>query len=84
MDTDLVSLSLANKLRDKGVRVSIEMNKRKIKKCFEWANKNKVPYVMVIGDNEVDSGSINIKNMKTGEVVEYKIDDIDKIKDDIL
>ena len=84
MDTDLVSLSLANKLRNRGVRVVVEMNKRKIKKCFEWANKNKVPYVMVIGDNEVDSGSINIKNMKTGEVLEYKIDDIDKIKDDIL
>lgn len=84
MDTDLVSLDMANKLRNKGIRVIVEMNKRKIKKCFEWADKNKVPYVVVIGEDEVSSNSIRVKNMNNGDTKQYRIDDIDGIVSDVL
>ena len=76
----MFSLKLAKKLRDNGIKVMIEMNGRKIKKCFEWADKNSIPYVTVIGGDEVSSGNFNIKNMSTGDSVMYSLDSIDGIK----
>jgi len=83
MDTNIEALSIANKLREKGIRVIIEMNNKKIKKCFEWANKNNIPYVSVIGENEINTSKISIKNMLTGNSIDYNINDIDKIVKDI-
>ena len=84
MNTEKETLKLASSLRNLGLKISIEMNKRKIKKCFEWADKNNIPNVLVLGENELESGIIKIKNMKTGIEKEYKIDDIEKIRDDII
>ena len=83
MDTDLFSLGIANKFRKMGVRVIVEMNKRKIKKCFEWADKNNIPYVTVIGEDEINNNIINIKDMSTGTSKKYSIDNIEEIIKDI-
>ena len=84
MNTEKETLKLASSLRNLGLKISIEMNKRKIKKCFEWADKNNIPNVLVLGENEIKSGIIKIKNMKTGIEKEYKIDEVEKIRDDII
>ena len=73
---NVLSLLVAHNLRSCGVKVMIEMNHRKVKKCFEWANKNKIPYVTVIGDSEIESGKIQVKNMETGDTLEYSLDTI--------
>ena len=83
MDTNIKTLEIADKLRDAGIKVIIEMNNKKIKKCFEWANKNNIPYVSVIGENEINDNRISIKNMITGDSTVYNISDLDKIIDDI-
>ena len=75
---NIMSLKIASILRDKGIRVIIEMNHKKIKKAFEWANKNNISYVTVIGDDEIDSGKFRVKNMNSGDSQEYSLDDIDK------
>jgi histidyl-tRNA synthetase len=46
---------------------------------MEWADKNNVGYVMVIGCDEVVSGEIEIKDMKNYNKDRVKIDDINKI-----
>ena len=79
MDTNVEVLSLANTLRENGVRVLIEMNNRKIKKCFEWANKNNIPYVSVLGENEIKDHKIFVKNMFKQETSEFDINDIEGI-----
>ncbi len=61
MDTNKESLLLASKLRNNGIKVIIEMNKRKVKKALESANKNSIPYVIIIGQNEIDTNTIRIK-----------------------
>ena len=76
INAEITSLELANKLRKNGVRVIIEMNNKKIKKCFEWANKKNIPYVTVIGEEEINNKQLNIKNMKTGESTKYSFDNI--------
>ena len=63
MDTELECIKLADKLRKNNINVLVEMNKRKVKKCFEYANKENIKYVIVIGSNEIESNTYTIKNM---------------------
>ena len=79
MDTKSVSLKLANKLREKNIKVIIEMSNRKIKKVLETANRNNIPYVIILGGNEVENKRLDIKNMKEGTVTSVDIDDIEKM-----
>lgn len=69
LDTQVETLKLATLLRSKGYRVLIEMNKKKIGKCFEYAERENIKYVMIIGENEVSSQVYKIKDME--EKVEY-------------
>ena len=78
MNTKKQSLSLANKLRKLGYKVDLEMNNKKVKKCFEYANKENIPYVIVLGEDEINNKYFNLKNMITGE--QTKIEDINDIK----
>ena len=59
------------------------MNKRKIKKCFEWANKQNIPYVIVIGEDEIKTNHLMVKNMKSSTSKEYALDNLDQLVDDI-
>ena len=67
MDTELECLSLAETLRKNNINVLVELNKRKVKKCFEYANKENIKYVIVIGSNEIESKNYTIKDMNSGE-----------------
>ena len=75
MNTEIECLELASKMRDKGKRVLIEMNNRKIKKSFDYANKENIPYVIVIGENEIKENKITIKNMNEGSQEMIDIDE---------
>lgn len=77
MDTEIESLKLANSLREKGFKVDIEMNNKKLKKSMEYANKEGIPYVIVLGEDEIKSGNIMVKDMLTGKKI--SIDNIKKI-----
>ena len=79
-DAEITSLEIANRIRTNGVKVIIEMNNKKIKKCFEWANKKNIPYVTVIGEDEIENKVLNIKNMETGETIKYSFDKIENFK----
>ena len=76
---EVKALFLAKQLREHNVRVLLEMNHKKIKKCFEWANKNKIPYVTVIGEEELEKEQIIIKNMESGEGIECSFKNIEPI-----
>ena len=75
MNTELECLSLAQKIREKGKKVLIEMNNRKIKKSFDYANKENIPYVIVIGEDEIKNKKITIKNMKESSQEMVDIDE---------
>lgn len=71
LDTNVETLKLASKLRNNNIKVLIEMNKKKIGKCFEYAERENISYVMIIGGNEIESGMYKIKDMK--EKQEYTL-----------
>ena len=76
MSTEIESLKVATKLRNSGIKTLIEMNNRKIKKSFEYANKENIKYVIVIGENELKEEKYTLKNMETGEQKLLAIDEI--------
>ena len=43
------------------------MNKKKVCKCFEYAERENIKYVMIIGENEINSGVYKIKDMQKKE-----------------
>ena len=45
---------------------------------MKYADKLEIPYVIVVGEDEVDSGIVKIKNMRTGEQIENSIENISK------
>lgn len=80
MDTEIESLKIANQFRDIGYNVDVEMNNRKLKKSFDYANREKIKYVIVIGTNEISSGQLKIRNMIDGINILVDIDEIENIK----
>jgi len=78
MNTNIESLNLANKLRENGIKVIIEM-KKKLNKSLDWANRNNVPYVIILGEDELSSNKIKVKDMKNSTSYESELDNMDNI-----
>ena len=60
-------IELANKLRAKGINTEIYLNNKKAKTKFKYADKLKIPYVIAIGEDEINANKLKVKNMETGE-----------------
>jgi histidyl-tRNA synthetase len=61
------SLKLANELRAQGLRVTLYLQADKLAKQIKHADSIGVPFVCVLGESEIASGKVTLKNMKTGE-----------------
>ncbi|MDD2197217.1 MAG: histidine--tRNA ligase [Bacteroidales bacterium] len=59
-------LPLIQKLRAKGISTELYPDAAKMKKQFDYANKKKIAYVVIVGETEIQSGEISVKNMLTG------------------
>ncbi len=79
MDTNKESLKLANSLRENGIKVLIEMNNRKVKKVLESADKNNIPYVIILGENEIKENMLEIKDMKNSSNIKVELNNIEKM-----
>ena len=80
MNTESESLVIANKLRESGYAVEVEMNNRKLKKSLDYANKEGIKYVIIIGSNELETGNIIIKDMINGNNIETRINEIANLR----
>ncbi len=60
-------IKLADQLRDAGINTEIYPEAAKLKKQLSYADKKGVPYVVLIGENEITAGRISVKEMKSGE-----------------
>jgi histidyl-tRNA synthetase len=63
----LASLRCAKALRDSGISTEVYPDSAKMKKQMEYANRREIPYVVIIGSNELAERKATIKNMRTGE-----------------
>ena len=75
-----IPIRLATKLRDNGVKTEIYLNHKKLKAKFKYADKLEIPYVIIIGEDEINQNKFKLKDMKTGEEKEFAFNDIDSLK----
>ncbi|MBR6972961.1 MAG: histidine--tRNA ligase [Bacteroidales bacterium] len=60
-------LPLAGKLRENNINCEVYPDSSKLKKQFEYAEKNNIPFFIIAGESEAQAGTVNIKNLETGE-----------------
>ena len=74
-------LELATSLRNLGINTEIYLNNKKIKAKMKYADKLEIPYVIVIGDDEIANNTVKVKNMETGEekTTEFNAESIKKV-----
>ena len=70
------SLPIIAGLRAQGINCEIYPDKSKLKKQFDYAAKKNIPYFVIVGEQEIADGVVNIKNQITGEQIVCKKDEI--------
>ncbi|WP_456279206.1 histidine--tRNA ligase [Bacillus sp. AK128] len=65
--TEKESFLVATYLRKRGFKVELEMSNKRIGKALDKANKENVPKVIIIGDDEVENNQYLVKDLATGE-----------------
>ena len=68
-------LETATLLRNAGIETEVYLEDKKIKAKFKYADRLQIPYVIVIGEDEIVNEVVTLKNMKTGEQQTLKLQD---------
>ena len=71
------AFEIVTKLRNKGVIVETDYLDRSVKAQTKYANKLGVDYTVIIGQNEMESGLVKLKNMETGDETEVKLEELE-------
>lgn len=61
------ALKMVNRLRDEGISAELFPDAAKMKKQFGYADGRKIPYMVMIGSEEMKTGQFTLKNMESGE-----------------
>lgn len=88
------AMKIAKVIRSGGFNVEFDTVGRGLKAQMKYSDKIGAAFTIVLGDNEINSGSAKLKNMKTGEQIDIKLDDtllntfssiaLDNMFDDVL
>lgn len=60
-------LPVASLLRKNGISCEIYTENRKLKNQFEYADRKGIPFLAIVGEDEVTAGTVTLKNLSTGE-----------------
>ncbi|WP_324026762.1 histidine--tRNA ligase [Maribacter sp. BPC-D8] len=72
----MAALKLVSQLRKSGVKADIYPSSAKMQKQMKYANNRNVPYVILIGEQELSNNSFIVKNMNEGSQQEYSLDNV--------
>lgn len=72
-------IPVAGALRSKGISAEIYPDSSKLKKQFDYAERRGIPFLSINGETEAASGTVNIKNLSSGEQRSFPAGDIDAI-----
>ena len=74
----LTAARLSQALRQSGVAVQFDIVGRSVKAQMKYANKLGARFTVVLGDDDIAAGKINVKNMDSGEVTEMDLEEFDE------
>ena len=72
-------LPLARTLRERGVSVEVWPDAGKLKKQFDYAARKNIPFISINGTDEIAAGTVNVKNLITGEQKAFPAADPDAL-----
>ena len=76
MTDDLApAISLATQLRGAGIRTQLYAEQKKFKQKMSYADKLGVPYILLLGEDEITQSKVSLKNMSTGEQELLSVDE---------
>ncbi|MFC5271756.1 histidine--tRNA ligase [Adhaeribacter terreus] len=78
-ESELYSLPILQKFRENGIATELYPEAAKLKKQMTYADNNNIPYVLLIGSQEMETGLLNLKNMQTGTQENFTLDQVMKI-----
>ena len=84
MGTEKECFVLATDLRELGYNVDMEMTGRRVKRALDYANKSDIPYVIIIGENELKENKFKVKNMLDGVETEVKFNELEAMIKSII
>ena len=70
------SLPLLKSLRQVGIVAEIYTENAKLKKQFEYAGKRSIQYMVIVGEDEMSKGNVNLKNLVSGEQITLSKDQL--------
>ncbi len=78
-DEALYSTKAIAWLRNAGIQSELYPSAAKMKKQMMYANKRSIPFVVLVGDKEIEQGSYTLKNMETGEQTTCKLNELQEL-----
>jgi histidyl-tRNA synthetase len=76
---EVFSLGVLEKLQRTDISAELYPEPAKMKKQMKYANEKQIPYVLLIGEEEMNSGRLTLKNMVSGEQQKMEINEIIKL-----
>ena len=73
------ALEVSKILRDNGINTEVYLEDKKIKSKFKYADHLQIPYVIIIGEDEIENKTVSLKNMENGEQQTISLDEAIKI-----
>ena len=77
--TNTESLKLAMNLRKMNLKVEVKMQTKKIKKSLEFASREKIPYVIILGEDEIKENYFKLKDMNKGLETSISLTDLESV-----
>ena len=75
-DVRLKAYEITQTLRRAGFRCDVDLNNKKFKKLMNYADKIKVPKMIIVGKNDLEENKVTVKDMQSGEQEQISIDNI--------
>ena len=72
----MAALKLVTQLRKAGIKADMYPSSAKMQKQMKYANNRNVPYVILIGEQELSNNSFVVKNMNEGSQLEYSLNNV--------
>lgn len=66
-DVSVKAFEITQLLRKNGLKTDVDLNAKKFKKLMNYADKIKVPKIIIVGANDLSKGKVTVKDMVTGQ-----------------
>lgn len=75
------AISLTEKIRVLGINAEMDLMERSISKNLDFASKQGIPFVIVLGEKEIKAEEFSLKDMQSGKEIKVKFSELEKLKD---